>query len=114
MKRYPAILSAFYNQPQLITSAKFLEIDAFIRTRCAGDQVALEFDGEKHEPLTQLLDAGGNVVCRLTANQLITEQLPAAAAPSQQFIAVLPLFGTIFQHGGLEADYSGGTSTEQW
>lgn len=39
------------------------------------------------------------------------DQVPAAQQ-SRQFVAVVPLFGVLWQHGGWEMDASGGTSTD--
>lgn len=118
MKKYPAILSALYNTPHLVSEQKLQEIDAFVRRHAFGEPrspVAYEDGGERPEPMVATLyDAAGKAT-RLTANQLAADQYGTpAATPSQEFVAVLPLFGTIFQHGSMEVNWSGGTSTEQW
>lgn len=106
MKKYPAILGALYNRPQLVTAEKLNEIHAFIQRRIAGDEIAFEFGPDTNRRVGQLVAAGGE--------SFAIDQVPAAAMRQQEFVGVLPLFGTIFQHGGLEMECSGGTSSEQW
>jgi capsid assembly protease len=118
MKRYPAILSAFYNTPLLLTPQKAHEIDAVIQRRlieAPANQPAAYADDTAREPppVCALYDVAGTRF-DLTYQQLAAEQLPAAAAQAQEFVAVLPLFGSIMQHASFETDFSGGTSTEQW
>lgn len=107
MKKYPAILGALYNTPHLITPNKFGEIESFLRRRAGGEPSAFEFSRETGEPMAQLVSA-------TTGETLAIDQMPAAGQVQQEFVAVLPLFGTLWQHGGMELEYSGGTSTERW
>jgi ClpP class serine protease len=109
--KYPAILGALYNRPQLITADKLNEIHAFMQRRLSGEMAgpqpaAFEFDRDSGQALGQLVGANGETFA--------IDQMPAAGAGPQEFVAVLPLFGTIFQHAGIEMECSGGTSTEAW
>lgn len=106
MKKYPAILGSFYNHPHLITHDKLQEIDAFLQRRVAGQQSAFEFNRENGQPVAQIFAASGE--------PFAIDQMPAASTPAQEYVAVLPLFGTLWQHASLEMEYSGGTSTEAW
>lgn len=102
MKRYPAILAALYNTPQVIRLEKLQEIAALIHAR---EQGAAEVDLRTREPVGYCLAIDGER-CGI-------DQVPAAGG-NRQFVAVLPLFGTLFQHGDMAMDASGGTSTEEW
>lgn len=121
-KKYPAILSKFYNTPLLVTQDKLLEINAFLERRLAGDQVAFEFDAKTGQPQTQLVAADSGEVVSTSRDlslsdvlgQLAADTVPATSSAPRAFVAVLPLFGTIFQHGGLEMEISGGVSTDAW
>jgi ClpP class serine protease len=104
MKRYPAILSSLYNTPHCITIDKFNEIEAMVLARVRGAAPDGQF--VKPEPMPAMcIDLDGA--------ELAIDQVPAAQQ-TRQFVAVLPLFGTIFQHGGLEMEASGGTSSEAY
>ena len=106
MKKYPAILAALYNQPQLIVLSKLEEIAFLIEHEMRGASVhgqAVNFEaGERPDVLCVDLDG-----------QEMAIDVPAAGG-NRQFVAVLPLFGTLFQHGDMAMDASGGTSTAQW
>lgn len=103
MKRYPAILSTLYNTPHCITFDKFREIEAMVLAKCRGESSEVIV---KAEPMPSL--------CIDTDGQEFTMDQVPAAQQTRQYVAVLPLFGTIFQHGGLEMMASGGTSSEQF
>lgn len=105
MKRYDAILSALYNTPQVIYEQKLQEIAAFIEYRLAPGATAPKYNKEQLDHSAWCIDTAGERVG--------IDQVPAAGG-NRQFVAVLPLFGTLFQHGGLEMDASGGTSTDDW
>lgn len=101
MKRYPAILGKLYNTPHAILPGKLEEIAAFIesvRTGAPRERVVVE------APVAFGLSAAGDEVAY--------SRLEAAPAAGDAFVAVLPLFGSMMQHGSLEMEYSGGTSTE--
>lgn len=102
MKKYPAILSAFYNQPLLVHLNKAKQISQFIDSRVAGEP-SIGFTGPESAPTTEYFSADGE--------QVDGGQLPSASA-NRSLVAILPVFGTMFQHGGLEMESSGGTSTE--
>jgi len=106
VKRYPAVLAAFYNTPQLITVDKFNEIAAFLEA-AAGGELAMKFDAETHRPL-------GELVAVDDGEHLAIDQVPASGQAQRQFVAVLPLFGTLMQHADMMMDFSGGTSTDAW
>ncbi len=102
MKRYPAILGSFYNTPLCIHPAKAEEIAAFLDAKITGaaydPQVAEEPQG----------------YCLSPAGEQVALDKMSAVSSGDSFLAVLPLFGTMYQHGGMEMDYSGGTSTEKF
>lgn len=103
MKKYPAILGRLYNTPHLIAPGKLEEIAAFMEALARGvppaERVVVE------APEAYCLDASGERAGVDTVN---------ATAAGDAFVAVLPLFGTMQQHGSLEVEYSGGTSCEQF
>lgn len=103
MKHYPAILAAIYNTPHCILPEKLQEIAAF------ADALAL---GAAREPLDVTQP---ELTCYAVADgeQASSDRFSAAAA-GDAFVAVLPLFGTMHQHGSMEMRYSGGTSTESF
>lgn len=114
MKRYPAVLSALFDTPLLIHPGKLREIEAFISTRVAGNEVAEPVVNE--EPSIVCYNADGES-CELTYSELAGQHTAAAGAAipaGNAFVAVLPLFGTMYQHGGMEMRMSGGLSTEQF
>lgn len=102
MKRYPAILAALYNTPQIIRLEKLQEIAALIECRQRGQ--ATEFDPPQEPP---------GFCIDLEGQEMAIDQVPAAGG-NRQFVGVLPLFGTLFQHGDMAMDASGGTSTADW
>lgn len=102
MKNYPAILSSFYNTPLCILPEKADEISAFLEAKASG----LAYEPKIVEaPEPYCVSPGGN--------QVAVDKMAAVSA-GDAFVAVLPLFGTMYQHGGLEMEYSGGTSTERF
>lgn len=105
MKRFPAILSAFFNVGHCITQAKLFEIEAFLLAIEQG-RSAVDFEPEQVEPRGFAIDLDGE--------RMALDQVPATSSSPRQFVAVHPLFGTMFQHGSLEMDASGGTSTDAW
>ncbi len=105
MKRYPAILGALYNTPQVIRLDKLQEIAAFIEYRIAPGAMAPQYNKEDQDNIAFCIDTNGE--------QMAIDQVPAAGG-NRQFVAVLPLFGTLFQHGDMAMDASGGTSTSEW
>lgn len=108
MKRYPAILASLFNTPQVIQLEKLEQIAAFVAARehTHPSGVKQEYNKEEHEHLEYCIDVA-------TGETISTAQVPATQG-NRQFVAVLPLFGTLFQHGDMAMDASGGTSTEQW
>jgi len=106
MKSYPAILSALYNTPLVIAVEKFHEIEALIDRHARGE-LAIHFEGERKQP-------AGELVAIDSGEQFALDQVPATGSTPRQFVAVLPLFGTLFQHGDMALEASGGTSTEAW
>lgn len=105
MKRYPAILAALYNTPHVIQLEKLEQIGAFIAAREAG-AARQEYNKEEQDHHAYCLDIH-------TQETVATSQVPATGG-NRQFVAVLPLFGTLFQHGDMAMDASGGTSTSEW
>lgn len=101
MKRYPAILSSFYNTPLCILPSKADQIAAFLEAKAMG---------VSYEPVIEEEEPGYCV--SLAGNQVALDKIAAVSA-GDSFVAVLPLFGTMYQHGGLEMQMSGGTSTER-
>lgn len=112
MKRYAAICDVLYNRPHLVTQEKLHQIVSLIDRRAAGEELAIEFEAESERPRGQLVAVDSGEMFGF--DQLAADAVPATSSAPRQFVAVLPLFGTLFQHGGLEMDASGGTSTEQW
>lgn len=102
MKSYKAILSTLFNTPHCILPSKLEDIACFIESAAAGTLVAME-PPEQPEPYCVSLDG----------EQLALAEMTASGAGGG-FVAVLPLFGTMFQHGSMEMNASGGTSTEQF
>lgn len=101
MKRYPAILGSFYNTPLCLLPAKAEEIAAFLDARITG----VAYDPKvAEEPQGYCLSPAGE--------QVALDKMSAVSS-GDAFLAVLPLFGTMYQHGGMEMEYSGGVSTEQ-
>lgn len=103
MKHYPAILAAIYNTPHCILPEKLQEIAAFAEAVADG------------KPLTPVEIEGPLQRCYAVADgELASSDRFSAAAAGDAFVAVLPLFGTMHQHGSLEMRYSGGMSTESF
>lgn len=102
MKRYPAILSRLYNTPHAILPGKLEEISAFMEAV----QHGVPRDKIDHEP--------PSTICMAADGTVLTMGGVAAAPAGDAFVAILPLFGTMFQHGSMEMDFSGGTSTEEF
>lgn len=115
MKQYPAILSALYNTPHLITETKLREIAGFIERRVAGERSLAYDDGGDRPPrvVCRLVAVDSGEETPLTRAQLAANTVPATSSSPRAFVAVLPLFGTLFQHGG-DIALSGGTSTAEW
>lgn len=112
--KYPAILSTLYNTPHLITENKLRQIDKLLQRKLSGE-FAVEFDADKSKPQMELVAVDDESRYQFTSEQLAAgNAVPATAATQRQFVAVLPLFGTLFQHGGMEMQASGGTSTDAW
>jgi ClpP class serine protease len=106
MKIYPAILAALYNAPHVIELGKLHEIEAFLSLRARGvEHVTYDVERRWPEARCVAVDSGENFAL---------DQMQATVAASRHFVAVLPLFGTLFQHGDMAMDASGGTSTEAW
>lgn len=103
MKTYPAILSALYDQPHLIRFDKLQDIAGFVERRQCGESATYQPEAAQPQPFCVDLDG----------QELAINQVPASGG-NRQFVAVLPLFGTLFQHGDLVMNASGGTSTAQW
>ena len=102
MKRYPAILGSFYNTPLCILPAKAEEIAAFLDAKITG----AAYDPKiAEEPQGYCLSPSGE--------QVALDKISAVSS-GDAFLAVLPLFGTMYQHGGMEMEYSGGVSTERF
>jgi len=91
MKNYPRIMGEILNKPWLITPDKFETICGLIETRLTGGATMNEGEAE-----------------RLAA----VHAHPEVKTPSQ--VAVMPLWGTLFQHAGLMQKMSGGTSTAEF
>lgn len=102
MSQYPAILSSLYNTPHVVHPDKLREIAGFVEARQRGLIVAHD---RPKEPEPYCVSVGSGEMCSMEA---------AATQAGNGFVAVLPLFGTMFQHGSLEMDASGGTSTEKF
>lgn len=100
--KYRAINSALYSQPLLLLPQKADEIRRFIELRSDG----VESDRKDFPPQPQS--------CVVTENGLTAPIDAVGSSGTGKFVAVLPLFGTLFQHGGVEMNASGGTSTEQF
>jgi ClpP class serine protease len=106
MKRYRAILGSLYNTQHCILPEKFFEIESFVLARSRGE--AGNSDFVPPEPLAAMC-------YDLDGQEFAFSEAAAAKAPEPQtkkYVAVLPLFGTMWQHGGMEMEYSGGTSTD--
>ncbi|MCG8448625.1 MAG: S49 family peptidase [Pirellulales bacterium] len=100
MKKYPAILSTLYDTPHLIRPGKLQEVAALIESRTAGEPTE---PMKASEPAAEFWSDNGAV--------------PLSGLPhggNASFVAVLPLFGMMFQHGGIEMDASGGVSTDRF
>lgn len=104
MKRYRAILGTLYDTVHCILPAKLDEIAAFLEAKAGG--LAIEEPVEVEEPVVYGLAVG-------SGEQVALDKMTAAGS-GDAFLAVMPLFGTMMQHGGLEMSMSGGTSTEQF
>jgi ClpP class serine protease len=103
MKTYKAILSTLFNTPHCILPSKLEDIAHFIESAAAGTLVAMEEPPEQPEGYCVSLDGEQFALAEMTAS-----------GAGGGFVAVLPLFGTMYQHGGMEMNASGGTSTEQF
>ncbi len=102
MKTYRALLNALYSTPHCILPEKLREIEAFLHIKSSGGDTS---DVVVEQPQLACYSATGDLVAQ--------DRLETANAGSS-FLAVLPLFGTMYQHGGIEMQASGGTSTEQF
>jgi ClpP class serine protease len=100
MKSYPAILGTLFNTLHCILPSKLEDIATFVESAAAGTLVAME-PPEQRQPYCLSADGRDVSVSDITS-----------AGPG--YVAVLPLFGTMFQHGSMEMNASGGTSTEQF
>ncbi len=107
MKTYPALMDAFYEQVLAILPAKAESIDAFLRVKAAGGNVSAEdvaaASNSRREAVTELVNPDGAV----------SSYNGPPSGSEARYVAVVPLFGVMMQHGGLMTDMSGGTSTEQ-
>lgn len=88
MVNYRHVAASLYGRHWAILPEKMLAIDAAFQARVGGQSLSRE-----------------EIAAVAGASEVPQRQ----ALPK---IAVMPLFGTIFQHGGLIQDASGGTSTE--
>lgn len=88
---YANIAAAVFNEPWVIMPEKMAAIVALLELRMRGEKVSEE------------------EIKAVTA----AATMPTVAQPGQS-IAVLPLFGTLSQHGGMMQRASGGTSTEEF
>lgn len=85
---YELILRAVLNQPWAILPEKLQAIEAFLAVKADGGDVSAE------------------EIAAATNGRRAGVSSPMGA------VAVIPVFGTIHQHAGVMADYSGGVSTE--
>ncbi len=97
MSRYKAITAELYDRPHVILPGKLDEIAHFVHARQVGADIEFE---PPPPPKPMLLSDTGAVHDTAPANS--------------RLVAVMPLFGVMFQHGGIEMAASGGTSTEQF
>lgn len=107
MKRYPAIFSTLYNTPHLMTREKYAEISAFMRAVAVGDR-------RRDRPSTVHWEHTPPYCVTAGGERVAMDKIEAGGPAQQDFVAVLPLFGTLWQHGGIEMDASGGTSLTRW
>ena len=105
--KYRSIASTIYNRPQAIEQWKLEEIAALIEMRERGDSLSqAEIRAVIPEDRDEIRPYG------ITA---AGDHVPMEAMNGHGhggLIAVMPLFGTIFQHAGMLESFSGGTSTE--
>lgn len=87
---YELIVRAVLDHPWAILPEKLALIEGVLRVRAAGGHVSAE------------------EIAAATA----ARRAPVEAAPGASGVAVIPVFGTIHQHAGVMADYSGGVSTD--
>lgn len=85
---YSTILQAVFSTPWAILPEKLAAIQAFLAVKAVGGQVSAE-------------EIGAATNGRHVAG-------PARAGAT----AVIPIYGTLHQHAGMMAEYSGGTSTD--
>lgn len=101
MKSYKALWASMLHRPLCIHPPKLHEIAALLESRQAGEDT--EPIDRQPDPV-QCFSPGGE--------QLALDAVPTGG--NNAFVAVLPLFGTMFQHGGMSMRASGGVSTEQF
>jgi capsid assembly protease len=101
--RYKALFGELYNKPHLIHPAKLEEIAHFLRSREAGVTIEREFPPA---PMAYLATERGA--------RAPIDAIGSSSGGDKKFVAVMPLFGTLWQHGGMEMEFSGGTSTDQF
>lgn len=87
MPRYDAILDALYNRVHLIQPEKLRAIQSFLELRADGIDTGGD---ETDQPSTRFYAAA----------DLSAAHAGAATSGSGKYLAVVPLFGTMVQHGG--------------
>ena len=107
MKTYRAIAASLYSQPHCILPEKLAEIaDLIDLKRNGGSLSGLEVQA--------IVDGRNNPEGELVAASGVSAALSGVPSGGEsRYMAVVPIFGTMFQHGGVRMDASGGVSTEQ-
>ena len=103
MKNYTALLSALYGECHCILPSKLREIEAFLIMKAEGGSI--ESPKKVKQP---------EMMCFSPTGEEVAAERVASAGSAGLYLAVLPLFGTMSQHGGMIQEASGGTSTEQF
>lgn len=99
--KYKALFGELFNQPHLILPDKLADIQRFLEARSAGVTIKGKAVQQPKPYALNALEHGAVGPLEAIGN-----------SGTQKFVAVLPLFGTTWQHGGMEMAASGGTSTE--
>ena len=107
--KYSQIAQMVFNQPHAILPEKLSDIAGLVELRERGQSMSeaeIKAIVPKSEELTPY--------CLSEAGERIEVEAMASKSHGGGLIAVMPLFGSIFQHAGMMQMISGGTSTERF
>lgn len=106
MPNYPKLMAAFYNRPLCLLPEKAAEIAALLELKASGGNLTAE---EVQAVADGRRESAGELVALDGSTAALSGGVPTGG--DSRFVAVVPLFGTMFQHGGMRMEASGGTST---